>query len=97
MVANALILSIAAMLALCFWLMQDLRFLIPYKAVLFHEYARVICIHAAVTFFTIFAFALALNRMFFLKDTGKKLSHLDKQFNIGQSNVPAPSDEEELQ
>ncbi len=28
--------------------------------------------------------AFALNRKFFLKDTGRKPAHLDKQFNAGQ-------------
>jgi hypothetical protein len=27
-----------------------------------------------------------------LKDTGRKLSHLDKQFNIGHAEFPTPKD-----
>jgi hypothetical protein len=96
MVANALILSIAAMLALAFSLMQELRFLVPYKAILLHQYGTVILAYAAVTFLNIFATTFALNRRFFLKDTGRKLSHLDKQFNIGHADLPAPSREEDV-
>jgi len=33
---------------------------------------------------------------FFLKDTGRKLSHLDKQLHVGQTEVTAPSLEEEV-
>jgi hypothetical protein len=37
----------------------------------------------------VFAAAFVLNRKFFLKDTGRKLAHLDRQFNVGHSDVPA--------
>ena len=47
----------------------------------------------AVVFLNVFGAALAIQRKFFLKDTGRKLSHLDKQFNVGPLGVPAPSDE----
>ena len=50
----------------------------------------------AVLFLNVFATALAINRKFFLKDTGRKLSHLDKQFHIGQADMPVPSTDEEL-
>jgi len=38
MIANALILTIAILLALGFWLMGELKFFIPYKAVLLQQY-----------------------------------------------------------
>jgi hypothetical protein len=44
-----------------------------------------------VLFTNLFAAAFALNRRFFLKDTGRKLSHLDKQMQVGQGELPAPS------
>jgi hypothetical protein len=37
MVANSLFLTIAILLALGFWLLGELKFFIPYKAVLLHE------------------------------------------------------------
>jgi hypothetical protein len=55
----------------------------------------------AVGFFLAFAFptwlgltgwdvaAFSPNRKFLLKDTGRKLAHLDKQFNVGHSELPA--------
>ena len=91
MVGNALILTIALLLALSFWLMGELKFLIPYKAVLIHEYGTPILVFLAVLFVNLFAAAFALNRRFFLKDTGRKLSHLDKQMQVGQGELPAPS------
>lgn len=91
MIANALILTIAILLALGFWLMGELKFFIPYRAVLLHQYGTAILAFVAVLFMNVFAVAFAVNRKFFLKDTGRKLSHLDKQLQVGQGELPAPS------
>ncbi|MBZ5700431.1 MAG: hypothetical protein LAN84_01140 [Acidobacteriia bacterium] len=97
MVANSLFLTIAILLALGFWLMGELKFFIPYKTVLLHEYGTVIFAYIGTLFLNLFAAAFALNRKFFLKDTGRKLSHLDKQLHVGQTEVRAPSLEEEAE
>ena len=96
MVANSLFLTIAILLALGFWLLGELKFFIPYKTVLFHEYGAVILVYLATLFLNLFGAAFVLNRKFFLKDTGRKLSHLDKQLHVGQTEVRAASLEEEL-
>ena len=86
MVANSFFLTIAILLAHGFWLLGELKFFIP-KAVLFHEYGTVILVYVATLFLNLFAAAFALNRKFFLKDTGRKLFHLDKQLHVGQTEV----------
>ena len=91
MIGNALILTVAILLALSFWLMGELKFLIPYKAILVHQYGTPILLFLVVLFVNLFAGAFAVNRRFFLKDTGRKLSHLDKQMQVGQGELPAPS------
>ena len=91
MIGNALILTVAILLALSFWLMGELKFLIPYKAVLVHHYGTPIFLFLVVLFVNLFATAFAVNRRFFLKDTGRKLSHLDKQMQVGQGELPAPT------
>jgi len=91
MIANALILTIAILLALGFWLMGELKFFIPYRAVLLHQYGTAILVFLAVLFINVFGIVFAVNRRFFLKDTGRKLSHLDKQLQVGQGELPAPS------
>ena len=91
MIGNALILTIAILLALSFWLMGEVKFLIPYKAILIQEYGTPISLFLVVLFVNLFAAAFAINRRFFLKDTGRKLSHLDKQLQVGQGELPAPS------
>ena len=87
MIANSLFLTIAILLAPGFWLLGELKFFIPYKTVLFHEYGTVILVYLATLFLNLFAAAFVLNRKFFLKDTGRKLSHLDKQLHVGQTEV----------
>ena len=95
MIANALFISIALLLALGFWLMGELKFLIPYKSALLHEYGQAILVYLGVLFVNLFAATLALIRKFFLKDTGRKLFHVDKQLHLGETEVPAPCFEEE--
>jgi uncharacterized membrane protein YphA (DoxX/SURF4 family) len=95
MIANALIITIALMLALVFWLMGELKFFASYKLVLWRAYATPILIYVGLLSANVFAAAFVLSRKFFLKDTGRKLSHLDKQLHVGQTDVPAPSFEEE--
>lgn len=91
MIPNALIVTIAVLLALGFWLMGELKFFIPYRAVLLHQYGTSILVFLAVLFINVFGIVFAVNRRFFLKDTGRKLSHLDKQLQVGQGELPAPS------
>jgi hypothetical protein len=88
MIANALLLTIALLLAYGFWLMDQLKFMAPYKGVLVHAYGTVILIAFGVLFLNVFGAALLLQRKFLLKDTGRKLSHLDQQFQIGQIELP---------
>lgn len=91
MIANSLLLTITFLLALGFWLMGELKFLVPYKAILIQQYGTQISLFLVVLFLNLFAAAFAINRRFFLKDTGRKLSHLDKQMQVGQGELPAPS------
>src|SRR4030081_938611 len=95
MIANALLITIAFLLAYGFWLMGELKFMASYKAVLLHAYGDWICASATILFFNVFGAVLLLQRKFFLKNTGRKLSHLDRQFQVGQIEMPAPSQNEE--
>jgi hypothetical protein len=61
------------------------------KAVLLHQYGTAILAFVVVLFFNVFALVFVVNRRFFLKDTGRKLTHLDKQLQVGQGELPAPS------
>ena len=95
MIANAVLVTIAILLALAFWLMGELKFFVPYKLVLWRAYATPILAYIGILSVNVFAAAFVLIRKFFLKDTGRKLSHLDKQLHVGQTDVPAPWSDEE--
>jgi hypothetical protein len=90
MIANALILTIAILLVLGFWLMNELKFLIPYKHILIHQYGGWMLGWIGVLFLNLFAGVYAIERKFFLKDTGRKLSHMDQQVTAGDAAVPPP-------
>ena len=95
MIANALLLTVAVMLAIGFTLMGELKFFIPFKVVIWRAYSAYLLSYCGLLFTNVFAAAFALNRKFFLKDTGRKLAHLDKQFNVGDSDVPVEVSNEE--
>jgi hypothetical protein len=95
MIANALLFTIAIFLAYGFWLLDQLKFMARYKSVLFHAYGPAILIFAGVLFINVFALALGISRRFFLQNTGRKLSHLDKQFTVGHVDMPVPTADED--
>ncbi len=90
MIANTLIVTIALLLALGFWLLGELRFLIPYRHVLLRECGSVLLLWFLIVFTNVFSAVFAVQRRFFLKDTGRKLSHIDQQVAAGHAPIPAP-------
>ncbi len=92
MIANALLLTIAILLAYGFWLLDQLKFMARYRTMLVHSYGGVLLFVVGILFVNVFGAALLLQRKFFLKDTGRKLSHLDRQFQIGQIEMPVPEE-----
>lgn len=95
MIANALLLTIAILLGYGFWLMDQLKFMAPYRDVVFHAYGTPILIASGALFLNVFGAALLLQRKFLLKDTGRKLSHLDRQFQVGEIELPISSETDE--
>jgi hypothetical protein len=95
MVANALLFTIAILLAYGFWLLDQLKFMARYKAAVFHAYGTWILAFGFVLFVNLFGLALAVSRRFLLKNTGRKLLHLDKQFHVGHADMPLPAGDEE--
>ena len=95
MVANAILITIAAMLAIGFTLVGELKFFVPFKVVIWRAYSAYILSYCGLLFVNLFAAAFVLNRKFLLKDTGRKLAHLDKQFNVRHSDISADISDEE--
>ncbi len=95
MIANTLLATIAILLAGGFWFLGQLKFLIPYRHILFHQYGEVILLWIAVLFVNVFAGLYVIQRKFFLKDTGRKLTHVDNQALAGNFPLPSPTETEE--
>ena len=79
MIANSAFLAAIAVLLLVFFLMEQLSFLIPYRRLIFTRYLWVIVLALIIVFVNLFALFHTFSRRFFLKDTGRKLAHVDRQ------------------
>jgi hypothetical protein len=89
MVGNALLLALTIFMAFCFVLMDRLKFLVPYRRPIFHDYGWAIALYAVLLFGNLFAAFFLLARRFFLKHTGQKLLYVDKQLRIGGDDLSA--------
>jgi hypothetical protein len=96
MIANALFAATGLTLALSFFLASELRFLIPYRPLLIHQYGTSILIFVAVLFVNLTGALFTFGRRFFLKDTGRKLAHFDRELNAGRTPMPPHLHREEL-
>jgi len=85
MIGNLLLLTTAIVLALTGFLMEECRFLIPYRHLLWVKDSGTIAAFAAVLLVDLLAGLYLLSRKVFLKDTGRKLAHLEKQLRTGSS------------
>ena len=97
MIANALFAATALLLALLFSLTGQLRFLAPYRLLLIQQYGTTILLALSVLFVNLTALFFTLGRRFFLKDTGRKLAHFDRELNAGRTAMPPHLHREELE
>ena len=84
MFGNALFAAAVFLLGLVFFLLEECRFLIPYRALLWYGYRDVLLYYALALFVNLTAAFYLLGRKLFLKDTGQKLAHLEKQLRAGE-------------
>ena len=87
MIANAVFVATLIFLALGFWLSQDLRFLVPWRSFILHTCLQNIALYCALPFANLLGLAVWIERKFFLRDTGRKLRHLDQEIHTGQSEL----------
>ena len=85
MFRNALFATVVVFIAGAFYLVQECRFLIPYRDVILERYWREIAVFSAALFVNLLAGFFVLTRRLFLKDTGQKLAHLEKQLRGRES------------
>ena len=79
MVANSAFLAALILLLGLFWIAGETAFLAPHKRLLFTEYGTQIGLFLLILFINLFAACYGISRVLFLKDTGHKLHHLDRQ------------------
>ncbi|MBN9662283.1 MAG: hypothetical protein J0H49_29060 [Acidobacteria bacterium] len=85
MVTNVFFATTILFMAIGILLLQECNFLIPYRTLLVERYGRVIAIFAAALFFNIYGLMYLFVRKLLLKETGKKLAHVEKQLRSGES------------
>jgi hypothetical protein len=85
--ANAIFIATVIFLSLAFALMGQWRFLIPWRALLCHEYWRGILFYCFLLFSSILGLTIWIERKLWLRDTGRKLKHLDQEIHSGQNEL----------
>ena len=85
MIANAAFLAAVTVFLVTAWLAGELVFLAPYKAALFRQHGWLLGGATLVLFFNLCALYYSVARWLFLRDSGRKLLHLDRQ--LGTSDT----------
>jgi hypothetical protein len=85
MMTNVFFATTILFMAAGFFLLDQCRFLIPYRSLILERYGATILLFAAALFINIFAGVYYGVRKLLLKETGRKLAHVEKQLRTGQS------------
>jgi len=80
-IANAAFLAVLTVFLLVGWMAGEVSFLVPYKALLFQRYGTYIAGGVLLVFFNCFGLYYGLMRWLLLRDTGRKLTHVDRQID----------------
>jgi hypothetical protein len=83
MIRSSLFVSTILLLAAVMGLLHRLAFLAPWRQELVGHCGGTIALYIGILGLNLFTATLAINRKLFLKDTGRKLSHLDNQLQAG--------------
>jgi hypothetical protein len=78
MIANSAFLAAMTLLLVVFLVFGQLEFLAPYKRLIFGQYLWTIVGAVVLVFLNLFACFYLAGRVLFLKDTGRKLAHVEK-------------------
>jgi hypothetical protein len=83
MITTALFAATVCLLAALLYVLQECTFLVPYRELIWSKYAYTILGFAGSLLANLFAFFYLVIRTAFLKDTGQKLAHLEKELRSG--------------
>ena len=79
MIANTAFAAALTTFLIVAWLAGEVSFLAPYKGELFREHGFIIAGAVLMLFLHLSALYYAIARWLFLRDAGRKLTHLDRQ------------------
>lgn len=79
MIANSAFLAAMVLVLLVFWLGGALSFLAPYKRLILEQHLWTLVGVLVVAFVNLFSLFYLVGRTLFLKDTGRKLGHVEQQ------------------
>ena len=79
MIANAAFLAGLTTFVLATWLAAELSFLAPYRAAIFRTYGVHILVGLVLVFVNLSGTYYLVARWLFLRDAGRKLTHIDRQ------------------
>ena len=79
MIANVAFLAAITTFLAVSWQAGELVFLAPYKAGIFRHHGTTIALAIGALFLNLCAAYYGIARWLFLRDTGRKLSHMDRQ------------------
>jgi len=79
MIASSAFLAALVVFLFASWLAGELTFLAPYKATLFRRHADVLGGGTLLLFLNLCALFYGISRWLFLRDAGRKLTHVDRQ------------------
>ena len=80
---NALFATAATLLGIALAVFSQIDFLVPHKRVLLRDHSGNLALFTALLGVNLFAGYAWLARKLLLKDTGRKLSHVEKQLREG--------------
>jgi hypothetical protein len=87
MIANSAFLAAMTVLLLLFLVLDELQFLAPYKRLILAQYGWTILSTFVLVFLNLFTCFYLAGRALFLKDTGRKLAHVEKLLQTPDSVV----------
>ena len=85
MVANSAVLAGLVLLLAVFWVGGETTFLAPYRRILLREHGVHLGLFLLVVFVNLFTLFYSVARLLFLRDTGVKLHHLDRQLTTHET------------
>lgn len=78
MIANSAFLAAMTLLLVVFLVVGELEFLAPYKRLIFRQYLWTLVGALVLLFLNLFGLCYLAGRALFLKETGRKLAHIEK-------------------